>query len=380
MDMPRSIPFNRPSLAGKELEYIGEALTSGHVASNGPFTRRAESALEAYLGAPRVFLTHSCTAALEICALLTVERGDEVIVPSFTYAATATAFVRCGATPVFVDICPDTLNIDPRAVSAAITPKTKAIVAVHYAGVGCDIDALQNIADTANLVFIEDAAHALGARYRSRSLGTFGAVSALSFNATKNVISGEGGALIVNDRRLIDRAQRIRDRGTNREQFLRKEVGEYSWVDLGSAFAPSDITAAYMLAQIEQIDAITAERLLLWRRYHAALAVLEEKGIARRPVVPAEAAHNAHIYYLLLADAARRTELFDELSRGGIAAVSHYVPLHSAPAGRKFGRTAGSLAVTDDVAKRMVRLPLYRSLGKHEQSEVIDGVLRSLIS
>jgi dTDP-4-amino-4,6-dideoxygalactose transaminase len=377
--MPGDIPFNRPTLSGLESVYVQEALGSGHVSANGPFTRRVEDALQAYLGAPRVFLTHSCTAALELAALLTVEPGDEVILPSFTYPTTASAFARCGATLVFVDICADTFNIDPRAVRAAVTPRTRAIVAVHYAGVGCDLEPLRELIDAGKTTLVEDAAHGFGARYHERPLGTSSAVAALSFHATKNVMSGEGGALIVNDPGLIARAQVIRDRGTNREQFVREEVPEYNWVDLGSAFAPSDVIAAFLLAQVERVDAITAERLRLWTRYHEAFAVLGEQQRARRPVVPAAARHNGHIYHLLIPDAASRQSLLGQLARDGIGATFHYVPLHTSPAGRKYGRTSGSLATTEDVARRMVRLPLHLSLTERDQGKVIDSVMRALM-
>src|SRR6266850_1417419 len=265
------IPLNRPTLRGKEFAYIREALDSGRIGANGAFTKRVEDFIATFLGVPKAFLTHSCTAALEIAALLTVKPGDEVILPSFTFAATASAFARCGARLVFVDIESDTFNIDPRAVEAAVTPRTRAIVAVHYAGVGCDVVSLAAIAEAAQAVLIEDAAHGFGARLRDRPLGSFGALSALSFHESKNVTSGQGGALIVNDRDLVARAQIIRDRGTNREQFLRREVDEYAWMDLGSAYAPSDIIAAFLLAQVEDVLEITAKRLALWRRYHAEL-------------------------------------------------------------------------------------------------------------
>jgi dTDP-4-amino-4,6-dideoxygalactose transaminase len=376
--MSVSHPFNRPTLGGREACYIGEVLDSGHFAGGGPFTQRVEENLKSRLGAPGVLLTHSCTAALEIAALLTVKPGDEVILPSFAYATTASAFARCGAKLVFVDVQPDTLNIDPRAVEAAITPRTRAIVPVHYAGVGCDIAALKQLADSANLALIEDAAHTFGAHYGDRPLGTFGQLAALSFHETKNVISGEGGALVVNDPALIDRAQIIRDRGTNRENFLRGQVHEYSWVDLGSAYAPSEIVAAFLLAQIERVDDITSRRLNLWLRYHEAFEPLERRGLVRRPIVSNAAAHNGHIYYLLLTEASRRPAFMSELRRNGINVTSHYSPLHSAPAGLKFGRAAGSLAVTDEIAGSMVRLPLHLAMSSADQDDIIDGVVREL--
>lgn len=372
------IHFNRPTLRGREAAYLREALDGGHIAGYGPFTKRVEQTLEARLGAPKVLLTHSCTAALEIAALLTVEPGEEVILPSFAFATTASAFARCGARLVFVDIRPDTYNIDPRAVQAAIGPRTRAIVAVHYAGVGCEVEVLREIACNAGLVFIEDAAQAFGASYRNRPLGTCGSLATISFHETKNVVSGEGGALVINDPALVERATIIRDRGTNQDQFFRKQVDKYSWLELGSAYAPSDIIAAILLAQIEDADEITSQRLQMWQRYNEAFEPLERAGYARRPLVPFEAGHNGHIYHLLLVDASSRSRVLADLNRQGINAVFHYVPLHSSPAGLKFGRAAGSLAVTEDVAKRLIRIPLHLSMSEQDQNDVIDVVTRTL--
>ena len=377
-DHPCAIPLGRMTLRGREYAYIREAIDSGHIAGNGQFTKRAEDFIATCLGAPRVLLTHSCTAALEIAALLTLRPGDEVILPSFTFASAAGAFARCGAQLVFVDIDADTLNIDPRAVEAAITPQTRAIVAMHYAGAGCDVASLGKVAHASNAMLIEDAAHGFGASYRNRPLGSFGALAAFSFHESKNVTSGEGGALVVNDPTLVERAQVIRDRGTNREQFLRREVDEYRWIDVGSAYAPSDIVAAFLLAQIEDVADITADRLRLWQRYHEALEPLERAGSARRPIVRPENAHNGHIYYLLLADASCRRTLLADLNRRGIGAAFHYVPLHSAPAGQKYGRAGGTLEVTEDVASRLVRLPLHVSLSDRDQDEVINAVIHAL--
>ncbi len=325
-----------------------------------------------------MLLTQSCTAALEVAALLTVNPGDEVIVPAFTFPTTASAFVRCGAVPVFVDIDRATLNIDPTATAAAVTPKTRAIVAVHYAGVGCDIDALQRIASTAGAVLIEDAAHGFGASHAGRPLGVFGTMGALSFHQTKNVISGEGGALVVNDPALAARAQTIVEHGTNRAAFLAGAVSEYSWMELGSSYAPSDMIAAFLLAQIEGADAITAERCALWARYHSAFADLAQKGLVQRPGMPAAAAHNGHIYYLLLADPAQRPGLLARLGSAGVTAAPHFVPLHTSAAGKKYGRVAGSLATTENIAGRLVRLPLHLSMSTDEQDHVIDAVIRAI--
>ncbi len=370
----RGIAYSRPALRGKELAYIQEALAGTHLAGCGPFTSRVETMLATQLGAPHVLLTNSCTSALEIAGLLTVGQGDEVILPSFAFVTTASAFARCGARLVFVDIRPDTLNIDPAAVQAAIGPRTRAIVGVHYAGVACDIEPLRAIADDAKLVFIEDAAQGFGATYRNRPLGVFGDLSTISFHHTKNVISGEGGALVINERSLAARARIIRDRGTNQEQFLHKRADEYSWIDLGSAFAPSDIIAAFLLAQIEDAETITKERLRMWAHYHAAFETLERAGRARRPIVPADCGHNGHIYYLLVPDASRRPEVLAALNRNGVNAVFHYVPLHSSPAGLKFGRACGPLPVTEDVAGRLIRLPLHLAMSARDQDEVIEAV------
>jgi len=376
--MTGAIPFNRPTLRGKEAGYVREALESGRLAGRGAFTKRVEALLRANLGAPEVLLTHSCTAALEICALLTVGPGDEVILPSFAFATTAAAFARCGAGLVFVDIRPDTFNIDPLAVRAAVGPRTRAIVAVHYAGVACEVQALTAIARDAGAILIEDAAQAFGAGFGDRPLGRFGALSAISFHETKNVISGEGGALVVNDPKLVDRANVIRNRGTNQDQFLKKQVDEYSWVDLGSAYAPSDLVAAVLLAQIEEVADITSQRLRLWERYHRAFEGLERAGHVRRPVVPPQARHNGHIYHLLLTEGARRPALLSELNDQGVGVAFHYVPLHSSPAGLKFGRVSGSLDVTDDVSRRLVRLPLHASMSDRDQDEVVRVFSRAL--
>lgn len=376
-DHAPAIPLGRLTLRGRESDYIREALESGHIGGNGPFTRRVESVIASLMGAPRVLLTQSCTAALEITALLTLQPGDEVILPSFTFPSAAGAFARCGAQLVFADIDAETLNIDPRAVAAAVTSKTRVIVAMHYAGAGCDLAALGEIAAASNAVLIEDAAHGFGAKHRERPLGSFGALSAFSFHESKNVTSGEGGALVINDPALSERAQIIRDRGTDRERFLRGMVDAYRWIDVGSAYAPSDLVAAFLLAQIEDASHITAHRLRLWRRYHGALEPLERAGLARRPVVHPENAHNGHIYHLLLADAARRPALLAELNRRGIGAAFHYVPLHSAPAGRTYGRAGGTLAVTDDVAARLVRLPLHLSMSEQDQDRVVEAVMHA---
>jgi dTDP-4-amino-4,6-dideoxygalactose transaminase len=367
------IPFNRPYMTGRELAYIAEAHANGHLAGDGAFTKRCHAWLERTTGAARALLTHSCTAALEMAALLLdLGPGDEIIMPSFTFVSTANAFVLRGAVPVFVDIRADTLNIDESLIEAAITPRTRAICVMHYAGVGCEMDAIEAIAARHGIAIVEDAAQGILATYRGRPLGSIGALGALSFHETKNLISGEGGALLVNDARFIERAEVIREKGTNRSQFFRGQVDKYTWVDVGSSYLPSEILAAFLAAQIEEADAINARRLALWNRYHEAFAPLEVAGRLRRPIVPAHCSHNAHMYYVLLDDLDARTRFIASLKSKDIHPVFHYVPLHSAPAGRKYGRTSGELALTDATGERLVRLPLW--LPELDQARVIEAV------
>jgi dTDP-4-amino-4,6-dideoxygalactose transaminase len=369
------IPFNRPFTTGREFVYVREAIENGHLAGNGAFTDRCSRWLEERVGSDHVLLTHSCTAALEMAAmLLEIGPGDEVVMPSFTFVSTATAVVLRGGTPVFVDIRPDTLNIDERKVRAAVTPRTKAILVVHYAGVGCEMNELASIAEDTGNALVEDAAHGILASYEDRPLGSFGALAALSFHETKNVHCGEGGALLINEPRYRERAEILLDKGTNRRRFFRRQVDKYSWVDIGSSYAPSEINAAFLWAQLEDADAITAQRLAIWRTYHEAFADLEQQGVARRPVVPEPSSHNAHMYYLLLPDLESRSRLIDELKQVGIHAVFHYVPLHTSDAGRRFGRQAGDLSVTEDASDRLVRLPLWPGMTDEEVERVIDAV------
>jgi dTDP-4-amino-4,6-dideoxygalactose transaminase len=309
--------------------------------------------------------------------LADVGPGDEVIMPSFTFVSTANAFVLRGAVPVFVDVVPETLNVDPSAIESAITPRTRAVVPVHYAGVGCEMDEILAIARRRDLLVIEDAAQGVMARYRGRPLGSIGHLSALSFHETKNVISGEGGALLVNDERFAARAEIIREKGTNRSSFFRGEVDKYTWVDVGSSYLPSDMIAAFLHAQMEQADALTARRLAIWRSYHDAFADLEAQGLVRRPRIPAHCEHNAHMYYLLLPTADARATVLADLKRRGIGAIFHYVPLHSSPAGRRYGRAHGALDVTDDVSERLVRLPLW--LGVEAVLEEVIAAVRTCV-
>ncbi|GAA0812387.1 dTDP-4-amino-4,6-dideoxy-D-glucose transaminase [Spirilliplanes yamanashiensis] len=370
------IPFNRPYVAGRERQYLTEVVESGQTSGDGPFTRRASTLLTALVGAPSVLLTTSCTHALELSALLLdLRAGDEVIMPSFTFVSTANAYVLRGAVPVFVDVRPDTLNIDERAVEAAITPRTKAIVIVHYAGVPCEMDAILKVAKHHRVPVIEDNAHGLGATYKGRPLGSMGALAAQSFHATKNVQCGEGGALVLNDDRLRERAEIIREKGTDRSRFFRGQVDKYRWMDLGSSYLPSDLLAATLTAQLEAFDDIQRQRHAVWDTYHAELAGWAADRGVTRPTVPAGAEHAAHLYYLLMPSLDERQAMLRHLADAGVQATFHYQPLHSAPAGERFGRTGpGGCPVTDDVADRLVRLPLYAGMTEAETAQVVGAV------
>lgn len=372
------IPFNKPYMTGKELWYIAQAHALGNLAGDGSFTKKCNGWLEARTGTHKALLTHSCTAALEMAAILAdLQPGDEVIMPSYTFVSTANAFVLRGAVPVFVDIRRDTLNIDETKIEAAITERTRAIVPVHYAGVGCEMDSIMAIARRHGLLVIEDAAQGIMATYKGRPLGSIGHLGCLSFHETKNIISGEGGALLVNDPALAERAEIIREKGTNRSQFFRGQVDKYTWVDVGSSYLPSELIAAFLWAQMEEADEITRRRLAIWSNYHQWLEGLERGGKLRRPMIPRECVHNAHMYYILLPDLATRTALIDALKRHEIHPVFHYVPLHSAPCGLKHGRTHGDLTVTEDIADRLLRLPLWLGL-EPQQTRVIERLLAEL--
>jgi dTDP-4-amino-4,6-dideoxygalactose transaminase len=367
------LKFNKPYMTGRELWLISQAHANGHLSGDGAFTRRCHAWLEERTGCAKALLTHSCTAALEMSALLLdLQPGDEVIMPSFTFVSTANAFVLRGAVPVFVDIRPDTLNIDESLIEAAITPRTRAICVVHYAGVGCEMDAILAIAEKHGLAVVEDAAQGIFSTYRGKPLGGIGALGALSFHETKNVISGEGGALLVNDPALAERAEIIREKGTNRSKFFRGQVDKYTWVEVGSSYLPSEILAAFLAAQLDEAEDITRRRLAIWDRYHAWAAPLEARGLLRRPIVPAHCTHNAHMYYLLLPSLEQRTAFIDVLKQRGIGAVFHYIPLHSSPAGQRYGRSAGELPITDSTSDRLVRLPLWVGLEEH-MDEVLDA-------
>jgi dTDP-4-amino-4,6-dideoxygalactose transaminase len=373
------IPFNRPHLTGREFTYMSEAVAGGQLAGNGQFTQRCHAWLEQEFGCARALLTHSCTAALEMAALLLdLVPGDEIIMPSFTFVSTANAFVLRGARPVFVDIRPDTLNIDERLIEAAITDRTRAIVPVHYGGVGCDMDAIMDIARRHNLVVIEDAAQGFLARYRNRPVGSIGHLAALSFHETKNVISGEGGALLINDARFRVRAEILWEKGTNRSQFLRGEVSRYTWVDIGSSFLPGELIAAFLWAQLESAHEMTTARLRLWNQYASGCVGLEAFGV-RCPSVPDYASHNAHLFYLLLPATISRAEVLTDLNNRGINAIFHYVPLHDSGGGRRYGRVASRMDVTTDLSNRLIRLPLWVGLTPSEVEMVIEGVTESLV-
>jgi dTDP-4-amino-4,6-dideoxygalactose transaminase len=372
------IPFNRPFMTGRETACMLEAHAGGQLAGNGPFTRRCQVWLEEHVGCGKALLTHSCTAALEMAAmLLDLKPGDEVIMPSYTFVSTANAFVLRGAVPVFVDIREETLNIDETLIEAAITSHTRVICVVHYAGVACAMDAIMDIAARHNLFVVEDAAQGVMSSYKGRPLGSIGHLAAFSFHETKNIISGEGGALLINDARFAERAEILWEKGTNRSSFFRGEVDKYTWVDIGSSFLPGELIAAFLWAQLEQAESITARRLAIWQRYHIAFSRLEAEGKLRRPRIPRGCGHNAHMYYLLLPDESCRSVFIAALKQAGIHAVFHYVPLHLSPAGRRFGRVCGRLDVTENLADRLVRLPLWVGL-EAQQERVIAAVLQNV--
>lgn len=362
-------------MTGKELWNISQAHHNGQLSGDGPFTRKCHSWFEETLGCRKALLTHSCTAALEMAAILAdIKAGDEVIMPSYTFVSTANAFVLRGAVPVFVDIRDDTLNLDETKIEAAITAKTVAIVAVHYAGVGCEMDAIMAIANGHKLLVIEDAAQGLMATYKGRYLGTIGHLGTLSFHETKNITSGEGGALLINDDRFVERAEIIREKGTNRSRFFRGQVDKYTWVDIGSSYLPGELIAAFLYAQLEEAVTITRTRLDIWENYHESFEELSDKGLIRLPVIPRECVHNAHMYYLLLRSLDDRTRLIAMLKEQGILAVFHYIPLHSSPAGGRYCRTSGPMTVTDSISDCLVRLPLYCELTAGEQRMVLTAV------
>lgn len=373
-----NIPFNKPYMTGRELQYIAQAHANGHLAGDGMFTKKCHAWLETHTGAHKALLTHSCTASLDMAAMLAdIHPGDEVIMPSYTFVSTANAFVLRGGVPVFVDIRPDTLNIDETLIDAAVTPRTKAIVPVHYAGVACEMDTIMAFAQRHKLLVIEDAAQAVMSTYKGKPLGTLGHMGAYSFHETKNIISGEGGALLVNDERFAERAEIIREKGTNRSQFFRGQIDKYTWMDIGSSYLPGEVIAAFLWAQMEEAQSITERRLDLWRRYHEALSPLENAGKLQRPIIPMDCRHNAHMYYILLESLEKRTQVIAQLKAQGVNAVFHYVPLHASPAGKKYGRVNGELGHTDNLADRLLRLPLWVGMDK-AQDTVIAQLLAAI--
>jgi dTDP-4-amino-4,6-dideoxygalactose transaminase len=366
--------FNKPAVTGRELDYMREALASGHISGDGAFTRRCHEKLAELTGAAAAYLTTSCTHALEMSMLLLdLEPGDEVICPSFTFVSTANAIALRGATPVFVDVRRDTLNLDERLLEAAITPRTRAIIVVHYAGVGCEMDAILHIAPAHDLVVVEDNAHGLFGSYRGARLGSFGALSALSFHETKNVTCGEGGAIVINDPGYVERVEIVREKGTNRARFFRGQVDKYTWVDVGSSYLPSDLLAAYLLAQLESADRIQARRQQIWRRYAADLAGWAARSDVRLPIVPEHCEHPAHIFYLLFPSLDARTAFIAHMRAHRVLALFHYQPLHLSDMGRRYGGRPGQCPVTEQVADRLVRLPLFFQMTDDEQAVVIDA-------
>ncbi len=371
----RSIPFNKPFIVGRELEYIAEAVTKGNIGGDGYFTKACAQLLERQFGIPHVLLTPSCTAALETAAILAgLGPGDEAILPSFTFVSTANAVARLGARPVFVDIRRESLNIDETKIESAITPRTKAILPVHYAGIGCRMDRIMEIARDRGLKVIEDAAQGVNAFQNGRALGSIGDLGAFSFHETKNFICGEGGALCVNDPGLLERAEILRDKGTNRKQFYRGQVDKYTWVDIGSSYVPSEICSAFLYAQLEMMDEITEVRRRRFEFYREQLAPLEAQGLLRLPYVPADCHSNHHLFYIIVACQAVRDALIEHLLSEEILAVFHYVPLHSSPMGRRYGYREGDLPVTEDLSRRLLRLPLFHAITEEEQTRVVKEI------
>ena len=370
-----NIPFNKPFIVGKELYYIAQAVLAGHIAGDGVFTKKCHQLLEEKFQARRVLLTHSCTAALEIAAILCdIQPGDEVILPSFTFVSTVNAFCLRGAKPVFVDIRPDTLNLDETLIEQAITRRTKVIVPVHYAGVACEMDVIMDIARRHGLLVVEDAAQGVSSLYNNQYLGTIGDLGTYSFHETKNFISGEGGALVVNNERFIERAEIIREKGTNRSKFFRGEVDKYTWVDLGSSYLPSDIVAAFLYAQLENIELINKRRQEIFDYYFDGFQPLLQQGLVQIPHIPADCQCNNHLFYILLNDERTRDGLMEYLREREIYAVFHYIPLHLSEMGRSHGYRENELPVTESVSARLLRLPCYYELSREDQNSVMSAI------
>lgn len=367
------LPFNKPFIIENELNYIKDAVDKGILRGDGIYTKKCHELLEEKLGCKKALLTHSCTAALEMAAiLLDIKADDEIIMPSYTFVSTANAFVLRGGVPVFVDIRPDTLNIDENLIEAAITDRTKAICVVHYAGVSCEMDKILEIAKKHNLYVVEDAAQALSSTYKGKQLGTIGDLACFSFHETKNVISGEGGALIINNEKFIERAEIIREKGTNRSKFFRGQVDKYTWVDIGSSFLPSDMIAAFLYSQLENIDKINKKRLEIWHKYDEFFKQYD--NIIRRPIVPYDCKHNAHMYYILFKNLDVRTKFIDFMKQNQVGTVFHYIPLHSSPAGVKYCRTFGNMDVTNNISDTLARLPMFYELDDNMLSDIFDKI------
>ena len=369
------IPFNKPFIIGKELYYVAQSVLSAHTAGDGPYSRRCERFMEERFSVGQVLLTTSCTSALEMAAMLCdIAPGDEVVLPSYTFVSTANAFLLRGAQLRFVDIRPDTLNLDETRLEAAISDRTAAIIPVHYAGIGCEMDAIMPLARQRGISVIEDAAQGVNARYRGAYLGTIGDMGAYSFHETKNFICGEGGAFLTHDPDLIRRAEIVREKGTNRPQFFRGEVDKYTWVDIGSSYLPSDLLAAFLYAQLEHMDEITAKRKRIYEAYQEALQPLAAQGLLSLPTIPGHCEPNYHMFYIVVADHATRTRLLAYLNQQGVNAVFHYVPLHTSPVGQKMGYRRGMLPVTEDLSERLIRLPFFYELSESEVSRVVERI------
>jgi dTDP-4-amino-4,6-dideoxygalactose transaminase len=369
------IPFNRPTIVGKELFYISQAIHNGYSAGDAGFTKKCHALLESILNVPKVLLTTSCTHALELSArLLDIQHGDEVIVPSFTFVSTVNAFVLCGAYIRFIDIRPDTLNLDENQLPDLITPRTKAIVPVHYAGVGCEMDPILKTAKNHGIAVVEDNAHGLFGKYKGRFLGTFGTFGTQSFHETKNFICGEGGALIINDPKYVERAEIIREKGTNRSQFFRGEVDKYTWVDIGSSYLPSDLLAAFLYAQLEEREQVLSQRKAVWDRYALHLRDWANNNGVKLPYIPSHCEQPYHMFYIILPKLESRTRLIEHLKSRSILSVFHYVPLHSSPMGKRFGNKKGKLPVTESISNRLLRLPFYNEMTYEDQTQVIEAI------
>ena len=373
----KKIPFNKPYLTENEFENIGKAHKQGQLAGDGAFTKLCHAWLEENTGCLKGLLTHSCTAALEMSAILIdISPGDEVIMPSYTFVSTANAFALRGAIPVFADIRQDTLNIDENLIESLITPRTKAIVPVHYAGVSCEMDKILEIAKKYGLFVIEDSAQGICSSFKGTALGKLGQIGCLSFHETKNIHSGEGGAILINDESLIERAEIIREKGTDRSRFFRGQVDKYTWIDMGSSYLPGELIAAFLAAQLEHAEEITQKKLVIWNKYHEIFEDLERSGQVQRPVIPEDCEHNGHIYYLLINKKYNRDRVLHKMNELGVNAVFHYQPLHSSPAGKKFGKYSSPLPVTDDISERIIRLPMWIGFDQHER--VFKALIKSL--